>query len=248
MHDGFRMHQNINLFIGNAEQPMSFRDFKALVHHGCGVNRDLCAHRPVGMGKRFFDRYRSQFFPCAVAEASAACGYDQAFDLAHPVALQALEDSTVLTVDRNQGSAMKCKCPCDQFTAAYERFLVCERHIMVGFNRRKCRRKTRKSDKCIYKHVIITFRNRLQTLIPKEDRFIRIFFAEFQGIRFIHDRAERNVRKLLQKCPGGFNPASDAETDQFKQIGMLENHIQSLGANTAAGSKQCDTLHNTIPQ
>jgi hypothetical protein len=44
MHDRLRMHDDVNLIKGRAEQCMGFNDFKALIHERLTVDGDLWPH------------------------------------------------------------------------------------------------------------------------------------------------------------------------------------------------------------
>ena len=66
--DRLRMHQHGELCRRHGEQVMRLNQFQALVHHGCGIDGDLRAHRPVGMLERLLQRC------CRASLRASRCG------------------------------------------------------------------------------------------------------------------------------------------------------------------------------
>ena len=94
---------------GRGEQVGGLDHLQALVHHGGGIDRDLGAHRPVGMGDGLLRRGRR---PSASrrpgAERPAGGGEDQARrPAAAHAGLQHLEDGRVLGIDRDHRAARR---------------------------------------------------------------------------------------------------------------------------------------------
>ena len=69
VHDALRVEQHRDALVGQAEQVVGLDDLQALVHQGRGVDRDLGAHRPIGMLERLLRRGRGQVGGGAAAEA-----------------------------------------------------------------------------------------------------------------------------------------------------------------------------------
>ena len=51
MNRGLRMDHDVDLLRAHAEEPASFDNFEAFVHHSGGIDSDAISHAPVGMGK-----------------------------------------------------------------------------------------------------------------------------------------------------------------------------------------------------
>jgi len=67
MDDALRMHDDVDGLWRDAEQSMRFDDFKSLVHHRSGVDRDLATHCPVRMRTSLLgcDVFEDRYWTCA---------------------------------------------------------------------------------------------------------------------------------------------------------------------------------------
>ena len=89
----------------DGEQMMRLDQFEALVHHRCGIDGDLRAHRPVRMLERLLQRCRAHRLARPGAERPAGGGDD---DAAHVLARpggERLKDRVVLGIDRQHARA-----------------------------------------------------------------------------------------------------------------------------------------------
>ena len=77
-----------------------FDNFKTFVHHSSGVNSDLGAHLPSRMPQSLSRCYSSQLFFTAVAERTAGSSQENPFKLPVGVSTEALPDSRVLAIYR----------------------------------------------------------------------------------------------------------------------------------------------------
>ena len=64
MHDRLRVHRDLDIVVGAAEEVVGLDHFKTLVHHRRGVHGDLRAHVPVRVraGLYFFYFYYVSIF------------------------------------------------------------------------------------------------------------------------------------------------------------------------------------------
>ena len=100
MDDGLGMHQHAQFFRRQGEQEMRLDQFQPLVHQGGAVERNLAAHRPVGMGDRLFHRGGAHLLQRPFAERPARGGDGDHIDFAGIARTQHLEDGVVLAVHR----------------------------------------------------------------------------------------------------------------------------------------------------
>ena len=97
------MDENVDFIESNWEEMMRLDQFKALVHHRRRIDTDFGTHFPIGVGDRLLGGDRTHLVECVSAERPAACGQCDFADLIDPATGEALEDSIMLTIDREQG-------------------------------------------------------------------------------------------------------------------------------------------------
>ena len=100
------MHHHLDLLQRHVKEPSGFDDFQPLVHHGRRIDGDLASHGPVGMVQRLLQRHLFQLLQAVSPERSAGRRQQDPADLIMLIALQALENSTVLTVHRQHGNTV----------------------------------------------------------------------------------------------------------------------------------------------
>ena len=86
-----------------SEKPFGFDIFQPLVHHGCGIDGDFVAHRPVRMIERLLDGHVLHLFAGEGAERAAGRGQDDLFDLILFFTVHRLQDGAMLAVDGDDG-------------------------------------------------------------------------------------------------------------------------------------------------
>ena len=106
MNNAFPVNYNLDIIIRHIKQVVCFDYLKALVHHGCGINRNAPAHIPVGMMQSLPDSNIYKLLTAAVTKASPAGRNDQLVHLTHRIALQALKNSGMLGINRIQRNAV----------------------------------------------------------------------------------------------------------------------------------------------
>jgi hypothetical protein len=74
-----------------------------LVHQGRAIDRDLGAHRPIGVGDGFAGGGRAHLLEAPVPERSAAGGEDDPPNALGTRRVEALEDGIMLGINREQG-------------------------------------------------------------------------------------------------------------------------------------------------
>ena len=96
------MDEDIKLFQTNRKKVKRLNQFKALVHHRCGIDADLCTHVPIGMRNGLRWRNIPHFLKREGTEGSAACGQGDFTHLVNFAASEALEYGVMLTIDGKQ--------------------------------------------------------------------------------------------------------------------------------------------------
>src|SRR5579875_1047220 len=120
----------------HVEQPSRFDDLKSLVHEGGGVDGHLLAHPPGGMLKRIGNGNARKLLPRQSPKRAARGGKYYSVDVFATLSVKALEDGVVLAVDRQQPSASSPDGVNYQFPGHHQHFLIGERDILAGFDRR----------------------------------------------------------------------------------------------------------------
>src|SRR6266403_1818652 len=92
VHDRLRVHDDLDLFGRDVEEPARLDDLEALVHQRGRVDRDLGAHLPRRMAERIVHGDRGELLLGQLAERPARRREQDAVDVAAIVAAQALED------------------------------------------------------------------------------------------------------------------------------------------------------------
>ncbi len=122
------MNDDLDALAGKSEQMMGLDHLETLVHHGGAVDRDLGAHRPIGMLHRLGWRHRRHGGKRTLAEGAAAGGEHDALDGMRLIALEDLEDGIVLAVDRQEAGAVALRFRRHERAGADQGLLVGERN------------------------------------------------------------------------------------------------------------------------
>jgi hypothetical protein len=125
---------------------MGLDQLEALVHHGGGIDGNLVAHVPVGVGNGLFRRRPGHFGQRPFPKRSAGrCQYD-ALDGFAAVLLQDLKDRVVLGIDRKQGRTTAGHLGHHEFAGADQGLLVGQGDHGAASDRRQGRRQTGRAD------------------------------------------------------------------------------------------------------
>ena len=128
MHDRLGMHHHAELFRRQGEKEMRLDQFQPLVHQGGAVERNLAAHRPVGMGDRLFHRGGAHALQRPFAERAARGGDGDQIGFRGIARAQHLEDGIVLAVHRQDLGAGFLHGVAEHRARRHHAFLVGQRH------------------------------------------------------------------------------------------------------------------------
>src|SRR5574340_1345034 len=123
MYDALRMYQHIHLFRGETEKPAGLDDLKPLVHKGRRIYGDLSAHAPVGMLQRLFCLYVFELVSGLIDEGPSRGSQAYPPDFSSVVSFQALGDSRMLTVHRDDPDPMEFRFLHNDLAGHHECFL-----------------------------------------------------------------------------------------------------------------------------
>ena len=154
MDDALPLDNNLDLILGQSEQPDCLNQFQALVHQRSRVDGDLGAHIPVGMTQRVLLGLAPQLPGGHTKERPAGSGEQ---DLLQPfggmLILKTLEDGGVLAVHRQQMNAMLFDGVGDQVTAGDKAFLVGQGQVVAALNGSKGGRQARNAHHRVEHHI-----------------------------------------------------------------------------------------------
>ena len=136
------MNEHFYLIGRNAEEPFGLSHLETLVHERSRVDGDLGSHVPCRMAERIGSSYLSQLLHGVMAERSARAGEQYLVYLVVVLAHQALEDGTVLAVDRQDGRMILLSQTAYQFASHDEGFLVGKTYLLAGLDGMDCRLKS----------------------------------------------------------------------------------------------------------
>ena len=139
VHDALAVDNDLDVLGWQVVQPHRLDEFKALVHHGRGVDGDFRAHRPVRVRKRLFARHAAHFLELFPEERAARRGEQDFRDGVAVRRLHALENGRVLGVHRQDAHAFFPRRLHDDAARADERFLVRKGDVLSRVNGRERR-------------------------------------------------------------------------------------------------------------
>jgi hypothetical protein len=249
MDDAFRVHYDLDPLRRQAEQPMRFDHFEALVHHGGGVYADLAPHHPIRMGTGFGRGHAREFRdrPCPKRTARRGEKYPAHTGLprvARVAQRQALENRVVLAVNGEQRRAAPRRRRHEHGATDDERFLVGEQDALAGAGGGKRGPQTgRPDDRCHDGIRAAPCRGFDDTRLPPEDprrqpgaRQRALEAARRLQIRHCGDLrpvAQAELRELLPLAVGG-------ERRNAEPVGMAGYDIEGRVADRAGGTEQAD--------
>ena len=192
MDEALRMDEHIDLLVVQIVQPACLDHLQALVGERCRVDRDLGAHRPVGVSERLVRGRRRDAFRWPVAERTARRGEDHAPHGVESLADQALPQRRVLRVDRSQPeerrraqrSSLRGAAAASvlgerhhQVPASDERLLVGGRDRLAGAQRGEDRSEADHASRSDHEQVDVVARGdpleRFVAVAAREDRLLR---------------------------------------------------------------------------
>ena len=124
---------------------IGFNYFQAFVHQGCGIDRDLRAHRPIGMLQGRLQGRRADLVLRPSAKGSARRRDDDLGHVLAPAGGHRLEQRIVLRIDRQHGRAGLLGAAHEQRARADEAFLVGERERRAALDGRQRRLEPRRA-------------------------------------------------------------------------------------------------------
>ena len=127
VHDRLRVDHDVEALVRHAEQVVGLDQLEPLVHERGGVDRDLAAHVPGGVGERLLASHVLEVG--AAAEGTAAGGEHEAVDGARPLGGHELVQGGVLGIHRYQLCAGALGKGGHELAADHEALLVREREI-----------------------------------------------------------------------------------------------------------------------
>ena len=151
MDDALRMDDHIQLLGRHVEEELGLDQLQTLVHERGRVDRDLAAHRPLGMLAGLLGRGGGDSLRRPGPERPARSGQDQtpngtARIHAGSAIRQALEDGIVLAVDRQQRDAGLAAGSAEKRAGHDDGFLVGQQHRACAARRRQRGRQARRPD------------------------------------------------------------------------------------------------------
>ena len=113
----FRVDDHIDLFIWDIEKEMRFDDFKALIHHRCGIYRDLGAHIPDRMIQCLFQSDIGELLSLQITERTSGSRQYKPADIFFRMALETLPDRDMFRIDRIELRSVFFQCGIDQIAS-----------------------------------------------------------------------------------------------------------------------------------
>ena len=135
MNDRRRVHDDVDVVIRQVEEEMRLDQLEPLVRKRCGVDRDLRAHVPGRVRKRFARCDAFQVLARSPAERPTGGGEHEGVDLVGRPAFEALERPRVLAVDGNETPSPALLRVEGKISRRDEALLVREREIDAALER-----------------------------------------------------------------------------------------------------------------
>ena len=141
------MHHDADLVRAETEQPVRFDHFQTFVHQGRRIDRNLRAHVPGRMLHGFGHRGGFNRGLVMRAKRPARCGENDPADLRSLLAAQALMQSVVFGINRQQLGAGFCGGARHQLAGHHQRFFVRQRNALPCFQGAQRRHKANGADR-----------------------------------------------------------------------------------------------------
>ena len=137
--DALWVDSHLDLVGSHIEQPSSLDHLKALVHHRCRVDGDLCTHIPVWMFQCLCRSHVAHLLVAESAERAATCRDDELVDRVVYLALLALEDCRMFAIDRQDRHMIVGNKLLDETSCHNECLLVGKGNGLVSLDSRDSR-------------------------------------------------------------------------------------------------------------
>src|SRR5690606_26581690 len=124
--DRLGMHDDLDLVVADAKEPVRLDNFESFVHHGRRIDGDLSPHRPGWMLQRVGGPRSFHLVLASGAERTAGSREDRLGDSIARFTLKALPDSGMLTVDGEESSPAPGQHLRDELASGAQRLLVGE--------------------------------------------------------------------------------------------------------------------------
>ena len=240
------MDHHIHLFHRQMVQMHGLDHFQTLIHQGCAVDGDLCAHFPVGMLQRIGLGHRSQLFPVIAEERTAGAGQNDLFYLSRAVtAHKALENRRMLRIHRHDLRAIFGRLCHHQFTGADQGLLIGKTDPLTGPNGRQRRLQAQHAHYC-GDHTLGFFHGSCQDQTCFTISHFRIQILDL-GRQLLHRSQIRHNRQLGTELTALLChqfPVGAGGQCHHPDIRHPGNHIQALPANGAGGTQNTDIIHH----
>jgi len=153
MNGGLGVDQHRNLINGHLKQPMSFQNFKSLVHHRSRINGDAVSHSPGRVVQSHFWSDGVHFLFRKSAERTTRSGQDDPTHFRFAARPQTLMNGIMLAVNRDNIHTSLFGGFLDEVSSYNKDFFVCQRHGLSGKNRFVGRNESRDSHNGAYQQV-----------------------------------------------------------------------------------------------
>jgi hypothetical protein len=144
--DRLRVDGDLDPLVRHAEQEVGLDHLEPLVHQRGGVDRDLGAHRPGGMGERLLGRDGGQVGGGEAAKRAARGGDHQRLDGLRRGVAEALPERRMLAVDRHDRAVRSLRRGRHQRPAGDQALLVRQGQVGAGLERRQGRSEPGRTD------------------------------------------------------------------------------------------------------
>lgn len=236
MYHALRMDEHLYLVSRYAEKPLRFSHLKSLVHEGSGVDGYLGAHIPGRMLEGIGCRHLLQLLVGEIAERSARTGKEYLVDLVLILAHQALEDSAMFAIHREDRRMILLSQLADEFTCHNEGFLIGQTDFLAGldgmdgwFQSREAHHRGKHHVDRISLHDVA---ESLCTCIDLDVRFVAEQILQFL-IKCLIGDDDGSRMKLVRLGSQFLHTMVGSEAIDLVKVAMLFDDIQRLCADAS---------------
>ena len=234
-----RVDDDVDPFVGDAEEVVRLDHLEALVHQRRAVDRDPAAHLPGRVVERLGDAYGAEIV--AAAEGAAGGGDQQAVDGAGSLGADQLVERRVLGVDRQEPRSRRLGERHHQLAAEHQALLVGERDVDPGAERGDGRAEPGGADDAVEDEVRLGCRDQPPyALLTGEHGPLPRLGGARRGIRV----GERNRRDAVP--PGlahGHPPATPGGQPDGLQFRRRLDHLERLRPDRPRRAEYQHLLH-----
>ena len=241
--DALTLDDDLNLILGQTEQPRGLDQLQTLVHQGRRINRDFGAHIPVRVLERVGLRLGAQLLG-GHAEKRAAGGRQQ--DLLQRfgavLILQALENSAVLAVHGQQVDAVLFDSIGHKMAARDKAFFVGQRQIVAALNRSQRGVEARNADNGVQHRARAVHTGQRAQSLRALEQLRRVSLPGQRGGELVKrggvgdgDVLRVELRDLRQQL---IDAGIGGQAEHL--IAVHTADVQALGADGTRGAQKCD--------